>query len=377
MFKEKEMKRALEDAMQGVLRKRPTATHVNLMVNNLTPLLVFLQRNIVNGRLNKEAVKAVREFVDRGASLTLANDRGVSPFHLLVMSLALEDDVDIQTELLRILSKAKGRLVYPTTGRTPLYVLMNRFYAGRALDGTTAAHPIRRLVRNIIKDLTTEQSSKLRIRCIEAIRSDAAAFVKDVLESAHLDPDDLDKILTEAIIRDRIDLVSLLLDHGAPVSETNVLLAAYYLHSKITEMLLKHIRDKDALDRIFSGLIRSTRNERPDNAAVNQCRRLFLDKNAVASPEVMRMLVAENNLHLVRLLHGHGSRLALPSQIPAKRRAYDWVQREIQRKLLIGAMSEHDMGTKKPRKNQKLWKSVGRQTSTMPKQLVKELHQYL
>jgi len=368
------MKKSLNQVIDRVLGGKPT-THINMMVGNMTPLLLFLSnRSRSRSRpLDLETIRVVNAFVDRGASLTLANDMGISAFHYLMMSLGIGMGEEEDKQLIRLLMRSSGQLSkIPSHARNPLYILMNRFYANGALDGSTTRHPIRRLVHHLLtQGIIQEPSSKLAIRCTEAMRADARAFILDILRSAHLDPDDLTKLLFDAAFRDREDIVQDLLDHKAPVDVKTASYAAVYRKPGILRLLLPHIMEEK--DRLLDTFIRSSYNERPDNAVVKQCLEVILDTGAVASPSVMRMLITNNKMHLVRMLHEHGSRLVLPTEVPANPRTHNWVRGEMDRASIIGSMATHDLPTKKARRNQKLWKSVARQTSTLPRQLALQL----
>jgi len=368
------MKKSLDQVIERVLEGKPT-THINLMVGNMTPLLLFLS-NRTRSRsrpLDLDTIRLVNAFVDGGASLTLANDRGISPFHFLMMSLGLGLGEEEDKELIRLLMRSSGQLSkIPSNARTPLYILMNRFYANGALDDSTTRHPVRMLVHHLLtQGIIREPSSKLAIRCTEAIRADARALVLDILRSTHLDPNDLTKLLFDAAFRGREDIVRDLLDHKAPVDLKTASYTAVYRRPGILRLLLPHILDRK--NELLDTFIRSSYNERPDNAVVKQCLEMILDTGAVASPSVMRMLITNNKMHLVRMLHDHGSRLVLPTEVPANPRTYNWVRGEMDRASIIGSMAAHDLPTKKARRNQKLWKSVARQTSTLPRQLALQL----
>lgn len=359
--------RSLDEVIDGVLGGRPVV-NIDRMVDDMTALLVFLDRE----PLSKQTIRGVHKFVDNGASLTLANSRGVSAFDVLISSLGMTDHDE---DIIRLLMRSSGELTASTT--KPLSLLMQRFYADRALDGSTTRHPVRRLVHHLLTEgVIRESSSDLAIQCIRALPVDAMAFIVDIIRSARLDPDDLDRILFNAAWSDREDVVGHLLDKGAPVSfKTANYYASMARKPRILRLLLPYImgRKNDLLDN----LLRSSFNKRSDNPGVRGCLMLLLGTGAVASPSVMRMLISRNKLHLVRLLHQHGSRLVLPTEIPAKPRAYNWARGEMERASTIGRMATQDMmrTTSKPRKNQKLWKRVARDTATLPRQLILQLRE--
>lgn len=70
------MKSNLKRVIANVIDGKPDP-QINLMFKGFTPLILFLYENGVSA----ETLSVVNRFVDMGASLTLANHLGISPFY--------------------------------------------------------------------------------------------------------------------------------------------------------------------------------------------------------------------------------------------------------------------------------------------------------
>jgi len=361
----------IEDIIHNIQNGKPVK-HINMKVNNTTPFIYYLKKNIKI--MDKKTIQTIRNFTKSGASLYVADDRGVTPFYLLLTALGWWFDKDISFILM---DERPQTLVYPDGGMltSPMHVILKTYEYGRLDESPN--YPPRRILRFMLENrIIDEPTSKLANRCVEAIRHDAQGYVYDIIRTVRMTDADHEKILNELVLRE-IDLSTYPeLIHPGAVTTKIVLHASIYRNPDALEMLLPHILEKK--NEILDKHIMSTYNENPNTAIVKQIWLMLLATGAVVSEKTMKFLIQHNRYDLVQLLYNNGSRLVLPDEIPSVRKTYNWVRKEMERHEFIFMMAERNVvSVKKPRKNQRLSKSVARQTSRMPSELILQLHQLM
>jgi len=351
--------RIIENVLSG---RRPS--NINLVDANTTPLIRFLSRRKI---IDDDVLRSVDMFVRNGASLTLADHDGMTPFYILVSGLGHGHDDKIVRLLLRNAQKLRH---LPHDKPSPLNMIMNHYKDNRLHDRN---HPIRRLLRFLLSKKIIVVPDDTAICCIRAIRLYGYSFVHDVLESIRLDPRNLELIMIEIILDKHAATEALaqdLLEHGAPISDYILEFTAYRRRHDLLDLFLSRV-PMDRRNHVLDLFIRAFYNE--PWKVILPCLQVFFRHGATASPDIMRMLVSNNKLPLIRALHDHGTPLALPTQVPQSIRSYNWVRKEMQRATIIQSMITHDLPIKKPRRNQPTWKSVARRTSQLPPDLLRQL----
>jgi len=349
--------RVIDNVLSG---RRPS--NINLVDGNTTPLIRFLSRKKT---IDDDVIRSIHTFIEHGASLTLADHDGITPLYILISHLGHGHDDHI---VRLIISQKPGHLSHDKA--SPLNMMMDHYKDNRLHDHN---HPIRRLLRSLLSKKIIV-GPEIALCCRRAIRLYGYSFVRDVLESIRLNPRDLESIMIE-IILDNNDaatkaLAQDLLEHGAPISDYILEYTAYRRRHTLLDLFLSRV-SMDKRNHVLDLFVKAFYNEKWKN--VLPCLQVFFRHGSTASPEVMRMLVSNNKLPLIRALYDHGTPLALPTQIPKSIRSYNWVRKEMQRATIIQSMITHNLPSKKPRRNQAAWKSVARRTSQLPPDLLQQL----